>query len=247
MVTTVADVEQAYLWSKLEEDVYVKAPAGLPVPAGHVLKLLKAIYGMPQAGREFWKLLRGIIMKLGFTQSEHAHCFFWKRTENGFIILMTYVDDLTITSDNEEMRKEVLDAINEVVTLDDRGVIKSFLVMDFNWHIEEHYWHITQRTFTEDLCASMGLLPETAKAAFTPEIKRNWTWENSTAQDDAERLRVNNYNPRSKAGSILWLIACSRPDLMHSLKAPSQFLSDAGTPVVARPHGLGGLACSLRC
>jgi hypothetical protein len=62
VVTTVADVEQAYLNSVLNEKVYVRAPPGLPVAEGHVLLLLKAIYGMPQAGREFWKLLRSVIV-----------------------------------------------------------------------------------------------------------------------------------------------------------------------------------------
>jgi hypothetical protein len=55
-----------------------------------VLLLLKAIYGMPPAGREFWKLLRSIIVGLGFKQSEHAHCFYFRRTKAGFVIIMTY-------------------------------------------------------------------------------------------------------------------------------------------------------------
>jgi hypothetical protein len=84
VTTTVADVEQAYLWSPLEEDVYARAPKGPEVPPGHVLMLLKAIYGMPQAGRECWKLLRGTTLELGFAQSEHAHCFFYRRTDAGF-------------------------------------------------------------------------------------------------------------------------------------------------------------------
>ena len=72
-----------------------------------------------------------IILKLGFTQSEHAHCFFYRRTAAGFVILMTYVDDITITTDSEEMRNEVFAAINKQVTLDDRCVLKSFLGMNF--------------------------------------------------------------------------------------------------------------------
>jgi hypothetical protein len=107
VVTTVADVEQAYLNSVLNEEVYVRAPPGLPVPEGHVLLLLKAIYGMPPR-REFWKLLRSVIMAMGFKQSEFAHCFFFRRTKDGFVIIMTYVDDITITTDNEKLRKEVL-------------------------------------------------------------------------------------------------------------------------------------------
>jgi hypothetical protein len=49
---------------------------------------------------------------LGFKQSEHAHCFFFRRTKAGFVIIMTYVDDITTTTDNEELHKEVLSAIN---------------------------------------------------------------------------------------------------------------------------------------
>jgi hypothetical protein len=61
----------------------------------------------------------------------------------------------------------------------------------------------------------------------------------STAKDDDERRKVNAYNPRSKVGSILWLIACSRPDLMHSLKNPSQFLTDPGKAVVHALNRIG--------
>jgi hypothetical protein len=113
----------------LNEKVHVRAPTGLPVPEGHVLLLLKAIYGMPQVGREFWKLLRSVILAMGFKQSEFAHCFFFRRTKDGFVIIMTYVDDITITTDNEKLRKEVLSGINAKLKLDDRGVIKSFLGM----------------------------------------------------------------------------------------------------------------------
>jgi hypothetical protein len=78
---------------------------------------------MPQAGCEFWKLLRSILRKLGFTQSEHAHCFFWKRTATTFMVIMTYVDDITFTTDSESMRAEVFAAINAQVTIEDRGLL----------------------------------------------------------------------------------------------------------------------------
>jgi hypothetical protein len=240
VTTTVADVEQAYLWSQLQENVYVRAPKGLAVPEGHVLKLLKAIYGMPQAGREFWKLLRSIKVKLGFTQSEHAHCFFYRRTDAGFIILMTYVDDITITTDCESMRKEVFDAINKEITLDDRGVIKSFLGRNIEYHKEQKYWQITQGIYINDLCASMNLTKESSKAALTPEVKQAWSTELSTAaKDDAERLRVSQFSPRSKVGSILWLIVCCRPDLMHCVKDSSQYMTDPGDMVVVALKRVG--------
>jgi hypothetical protein len=232
VITTVADVEQAYLNSHLNEVVHVRAPAGMILPQGYVLRLLKAIYGMPQAGREFWKLLRSIILALGFKQSAHTNCFFWKRDERGFIILMTYVDDITTTTDCPALKQEVFDAINKQMKLQDRGVLKSFLGMEFTYSETERYWSITQETYTLDVCAAMNLYPATSKAAFTPEVKRDWTAENSTAKSDDERRRVLQYNPRSHAGKIMWLIVCNRPDLMHCVKNPCQFMTDPGDAVV---------------
>jgi ATP-binding cassette subfamily B (MDR/TAP) protein 1 len=229
----VGDAVQAYLNNRLLEEVHVWAPKGIPVPPGYVLKLLKAIYGMPQGGREYWKLIRSVILGLGFTQSDHhPPCFFYRRTDAGFIIVMTYVDDMTITTDNELIRIEVFDAINNVVEVKDLGVLESFLGIQFKYNKQLHYWHISQSTYIKDLCATMGLHQESAKAAFTPEMKRSWSVETSTAKDDTERLRVSQYSPRSKIGSIMWAMVCCRPDLMHSLKNPSQFMTDPGDMVV---------------
>jgi hypothetical protein len=83
---------------------------------------------------------------------------------------------------------------------------------------KELYWSITQET-----CI---------KVAWTPEIKRAWIAENSTAKSDAERLQVAQYNLRSKVSSILWCIVSSHLDVMHSFKAPAHFLTDPGDAVV---------------
>jgi hypothetical protein len=127
---------------------------------------------MPQAGREFWTLLRSVILAMGFKQSEFAHCIFFRRTKDGFIIIMTYVDDITITTDNEKLRKEVLSGINAKLKLDDRGVVMSFLGMSFEYNAKKLYWHITQGTYIKDLCKTMDLTQGESKAAFTPEINQ---------------------------------------------------------------------------
>ncbi len=48
------DVVQAFLHGKLDDvDIYINPPACYPCPAGMVLKLLKAIYGLIQAPVKF--------------------------------------------------------------------------------------------------------------------------------------------------------------------------------------------------
>jgi hypothetical protein len=87
----------------------------------------------------------------------------------------------------------------------------------------------------------MDLTQGESNAAFTPEIKQIWIEEASTAKSEAvaERLRVSNYSPRSKVGSILWCIVCCRPDLMHSIKNPSQYLTKPGDMVVNTLERIG--------
>jgi hypothetical protein len=189
----------------------------MAVPPGYVLKVLKAIYGLPQGGRNFWKLLRKVILSLGFIHSEHAPCFFYRRTDAGFIIVMTYVDDVTITT---------------VMKINDCGVIESFLGMHFQYNEQKRYWHITQGTYIKDLCTTMGLRQESSKACYTPEVKQVWSTEASTAKTDEERVRVSVFSPRSKVGSILWATLCCRPDIMHCVKSPSQCMTDPGNMVV---------------
>jgi hypothetical protein len=77
---------------------------------------------------------------------------------------MTYVDDITITTDCETMRTEVFTAINKVMKINDCGVLESFLGMHFKYNEQKRYWHITQGTYIKDLCATMGLYQESSKA-----------------------------------------------------------------------------------
>jgi hypothetical protein len=70
---------------------------------------------------------------------------------------------ITITTDDEKLRKEVLSGINAKLKLDDRGVIKSFLGMSFEYNAKKLYWHITQGTYIKDLCKTMDLTQRSSR------------------------------------------------------------------------------------
>jgi hypothetical protein len=113
---------------------------------------------------------------------------------------MTYVDDITITTDCETMRTEVFNAINKVMKINDCGVIESFLGMRFQYNEQKRYWHITQGTDIKDLCATMGLRQESSKACYTPEVKQVWSTEVSTAKTDEEHVRVSAFSSAQQGG-----------------------------------------------
>ena len=43
------DVDSAFLYADLKEDVFMKPPPGMNLPEGYCLKLLKNLYGLKQA------------------------------------------------------------------------------------------------------------------------------------------------------------------------------------------------------
>jgi len=50
------DINNAFTESRLKEDIYLAPPAGVTVTKGKVLKALRSLYGLKQAGRD-WNLL----------------------------------------------------------------------------------------------------------------------------------------------------------------------------------------------
>ena len=82
-----------------------------------VLKLLKNIYGLKQAGRLWNQMLDKKIRELGYKQSSVDMCLYYKITKNTLILVGIYVDDLLVTSNNVKLVDEFFE---EMKTFDVR-------------------------------------------------------------------------------------------------------------------------------
>jgi hypothetical protein len=69
--TATFDVSSAYLYSPIEEEVYVQPPNELfPELKGKIMKLKKAMYGTKQAARCWWQFFKNKMELAGFVASE---------------------------------------------------------------------------------------------------------------------------------------------------------------------------------
>jgi hypothetical protein len=48
----VFDIKNAFTESEIKEDIYLKAPQGVHVKKGNVLKVLRSLYGLKQSARD---------------------------------------------------------------------------------------------------------------------------------------------------------------------------------------------------
>jgi len=80
----------------LNEEVYMLPPPGIKVKTRQVSKLVKSLYGLKQASRQWFAKLTSSLNKIGFTQSIYDHSLFIRNSENRFTILLVYVDDIIL-------------------------------------------------------------------------------------------------------------------------------------------------------
>jgi hypothetical protein len=93
----------AFPQADLEIPVYMKVPIGFDAPEGenrisYVLKLNKSLYGLKQAGYNWFAKLSNGLWDCGFVQSSIDPCVFF----NHKCIILTYVDDCIIIEDTHD-------------------------------------------------------------------------------------------------------------------------------------------------
>ena len=110
------DVKTAFLYGELLEDVYIEQPPRFVVAGEEekVYKLKKALYGLKQAPRACYIKIEAYFLNCAFVRCEYERTLFIKRSEEDFLMVSLYVDDLIYTSScsyminkfKEEMKSE---------------------------------------------------------------------------------------------------------------------------------------------
>jgi hypothetical protein len=98
------DVKISFLNGDLKEVVYMCQPKGFQVAGKEHLacRLKKALYGLKQAPREWYIKIDRYLVQQGFQQSPSDSNLYVERVSNKIILLVVYVDDIIITSSEED-------------------------------------------------------------------------------------------------------------------------------------------------
>ncbi|PWA81457.1 ribonuclease H-like domain-containing protein [Artemisia annua] len=101
------DVNNAFLYGELVEDVYMNLPEGFSDKDDkRVCKLKKPLYGLKQAPRKWNEKLTSVLKENGFVQSPNDFSLFVKNENDVMLVLLVYVDDIIITGNNiDEIEK----------------------------------------------------------------------------------------------------------------------------------------------
>ena len=92
----------------LAEDVYMRLPEGCGTLSGKVVKLSKSLYGLRQASRQWYALLKKCLLALGFEQCLADSCVF-RLVEGGKVVMhfVVHVDDIFAVGKKESVISSV--------------------------------------------------------------------------------------------------------------------------------------------
>nr|GEZ68890.1 putative ribonuclease H-like domain-containing protein [Tanacetum cinerariifolium] len=90
------DVKSAFLYGTIEEEVYVCQPLWFEDPdhPDKVCKVVKALYGLHQAPRAWYKTLATYLLENGFQRGTIDQTLFIKKHKGHIMLVQIYIDDI---------------------------------------------------------------------------------------------------------------------------------------------------------
>ncbi|MBW0498958.1 hypothetical protein O181_038673, partial [Austropuccinia psidii MF-1] len=102
------DIRGAYLYSDINNTVYMQPLTEVfPDMKGKVVHLHKALYGMWQAGRCWWKFFSNLLATMGFTPTEVDQSLYTFWRDSTIIVVWNHVDDGLIAANQVDLLSKV--------------------------------------------------------------------------------------------------------------------------------------------
>jgi hypothetical protein len=179
-----------------------------------VCRLLKAIYGLKQAGRVWNAKLNKILKNMGLIKCKLDPCIFYDITRS--MILGIYVDDLLILYREERSLKGFKESIQKTIKIKDIGPAKNCIGMSINQGVG--FIEIDQCSYVSDILSRFKM--DDCKPVHNP---CNTSEKLSIKCLEVEDNLTGTVPYQEVVGSVLYLTQCTRPDIGFSVNDVSRF------------------------
>ena len=147
------DVKTAFLYGRVEEDIYVQQPTGLGDNSGRVCKLNKALYGLQQSPRIWYKTLSDFLVSKGFKAVDADNSVF----QRGTTYIAVYVDDLLLIGPESTILHEIKLELARKFSTTDLGPVAFYLGMSITRDRQNRTLRIGQQAYLSEAIRNAGV------------------------------------------------------------------------------------------
>ena len=227
----IVDIETAFLYGELEEEIYMKVPEGLSIYLNveyndeDCVILDKSIYGLVQAARQFHRKLISVLMnEMNFKKCAGDECLLMRESESGTVVICVYIDDTLCAGP-----KKALDIF--------KAELRNFFATKEEGKMDEYVGCQIKRINRDCLVMHQKELMKKLERIFNDDIQalRSRKIPLGTNQriirpKEGEKLisKEEQTKYRSGIGMLLYLVKYSRPDLSNAVRELSK-VNDGAT------------------
>ena len=212
------DVKTTFLNGDLNEEIYMDQPEGF-ISLGQekkVCRLVKSLYCLKQAPKQWHEKFDKVMMSNGFTINECDKFVYVKDTNNGYVIVCLYVDDMLILGSNyiiTTTKKMLFSKFN----MKDLGVAYVLLGIKISRTFgglilsQSHYIEKLLDKFDKD---------ESNIARAPVDINLHLSKNIGQSISQLEYSHI--------IGSLMYVMNCTRPDIAYSVNKLSRYTRNLG-------------------
>ncbi|GJR70669.1 putative ribonuclease H-like domain-containing protein [Tanacetum coccineum] len=204
------DVKSAFLYGKIDKEIYVCQPPGFEDPdfPDRVYKVEKALYGLHQAPRAWYETLSTYLLDNEFQRGKIDKTLFIKRYKGDILLVQVYMDDIIFGSTNKKLCNAFETLMHEKFQMRSMGELTFFLGLQVQQKKDNIF--ISQDKYVDKILKKFRFTK--VKTASTP-IK---TQKPLLKDEDGKEVDVYMY--RSMIGSLMYLTSSNLTSCLQYLK-----------------------------
>ncbi|GJX85668.1 putative ribonuclease H-like domain-containing protein [Tanacetum coccineum] len=182
------DVKSAFLYGKIEEEVYVCQPPGFEDPEfpDRVYKVEKALYGLHQAPRAWYETLSTYLLDNGFQRGTIDKTLFIKKVKGDILLVQVYVDDIIFGSTKKGLCTDFEKMMHKKFQMSSMGELTFFLGLQVTQKDDGIF--ISQDKYVDEILKKFGF--STLKQQVHP-------WKLQSHCSSMQKLKIFQVTPKA--------------------------------------------------
>ena len=180
--------------------------------------LIKALYGLRQAGRAWNNELNQSFLKLEYTRLFSNQCVYICHQEHDLILAAVHTDDITMLGSDIDAIKKAKAKLGKYFTITDLGEAKQVVGLELERNLEEGTLKLSQTQYIQRTLEKFGMADShLVSTPLDPNVKL-------IKLLDMEHYDIPDY--RSAISSLMYMAIGTRPDISFAVQHLSQFMSN---------------------